>query len=104
MEFYLIRNVGAEVTGTAGATAKLDFTVGTNYAANFLRQAVLVASCGASPVYAKVVGRSSGITPTITSTNWHVQIPAGQTVLIRATREVDVYLNGSTAYTAQELG
>ena len=103
MEFYLIHNVGAELTGTAGATAKLDFSSGTNYAANFRRQAVLVASCGASPVYAKIVGRG-GSAPTVTSSNWHIQIPAGQTVLIRATREVDVYLLGTTAYTAQEIG
>lgn len=104
MEFYLIHNVGSEATGTAGATAKLDFTGATGYTADFRRQAVLVASCGASSIYAKVVGRGSGVTPTITSSNWHIQIPAGQSVLIRATREVDLYLNGSTAYTAQELG
>jgi len=103
MEFYLIHNAGAEVTGTAGATAKLDFSGGANYGVNFKRQAVLIASCGASPIYAKVVGRN-GSAPTVTSSNWHVQILAGQTVLLRATREIDVYLNGSTAYTAQELG
>ena len=103
MEFYLIRNVGSEVTGTAGGTAKLDFSVASGYTADFRRQAVLIASCGASPIYAKVAGRS-GSAPTITSSNWHVQIPAGKSVLIRAAREVDVYLNGSSAYTAQELG
>jgi hypothetical protein len=109
MEFYLIHNVGAECVGTAGATAKIDFTgangaqTTSNYAANTQRQGVMIAGCGASPLYVKVVGRTSGITPTITASNYHIQVPAGQTVMIRATREVDVWVYGSTAFTAVEV-
>jgi hypothetical protein len=103
MEFYLIRNVGAEITGAAGATAKLDFTAASAYNPDFRRQAILLASCGTAPIYVKLVGRS-GTAPTITSSNWHIQVPAGQSVVTQATREVDVYVNGSTAYTAVELG
>lgn len=103
MEFYLIRNVGAELVSTAGATSKLDFTAGTNYASDFRRQAVLFANSGTAPVYVKVGGRNSG-TSTVTSSNYHLQVPAGQSVTLRATREVDLYVNGSSSFTAVELG
>lgn len=110
MEFYLIHGVGAECVGTASGTAtKIDFTGGngaqttSNYAANNQRQGVLVTSCGAAAIYAKVVGRGSGITPTITSTNYHIPIPAANGAFIPATREVDVWVIGSTAFTAVEV-
>jgi hypothetical protein len=103
MEFYLIRNVGAELVATAGATSKLDFSTGTNYASDFRRQAVLVANSGTAAIYVKVGGRNNG-SPTVTSTNYHLQVPVGQSVTLRATREVDLYVNGSSAFTAVELG
>lgn len=110
MEFYLIHNVGAECAGTAGATAKIDFTgvnvafTTSNYAANMQRQGVLVASTGASPLFLKLVGRGSGITPTVSASNYHFQVPSGQTVMIRATREVDAWLYGTSGFTAVEVG
>lgn len=103
METFFIRNLGSEVAGVAGAMSKLDFTVAAGYNPNFRRQAVLLAACGSAPLYVKCVGRSGGA-PTMNTQNWHLQVPSGQSVLVRATREVDLYLLGSAAYTALELG
>lgn len=104
MEFFLIRGIGSEVTGTAGATAKLDFTGASGYAANFKRQAIVVASCGAATVYIKLIGRSAAAPPTVSAATFHFAVPAGSSAVIQCTRDVDAYLFGTTAFTAVELG
>lgn len=90
------------MTGTAGATAKIDFTGATGYNPTAERQAVLVASCGASPLYIKLVNAGASA-PTVTSGNYHYYVPANSTLTIRCWRSVDLYVFGTTAFTAKEI-
>ena len=103
MENWTIKSIGAILSGTAGVSAKLDFTAGSNYSGNFVRQAVTIASCGASPVYVSIVPRGYAA-PTVSSSSFDYCIPAGMSDILRVERSVDLYFFGTTAYTAKELG
>lgn len=102
-DYQLWRNVGSEVVGTAGATAKIDFTAVSGYNANFRRQGVLVTSCGAAECYLKLVTQNAAA-PTVTAANYNVPIPAGTGVKIPCTRDLDLYIFGTTVFVAKEIG
>jgi hypothetical protein len=93
--------VGGEASGTAGATAKLEFSGGD---AAFAREGgFLITSCGAADLYLKLVARGAAA-PTLTALNYLIRIPSGETVHVNAGRALDAYIFGTTEYFAQELG
>jgi len=95
-----IRNIGAKLTGTAGATAKLNFAGVSGYS-DFKRSGVSICSCGASPIYVKAVAKDAAA-PTVSSTNAEWVIAAGGTLNLEVARSIDLYINGTSEYAATE--
>lgn len=93
--------MGAEVTGTAGATGIIDFAaVVTDFPS---RKGIRIANTGAAPLYAKLV--TYGVSaPTVSATNFHDKILPGETRTLKCGRSLSLYIFGTDTYTIVEIG
>ena len=97
-----VLEIGGTASGTAGATAKITFTPPANYPGDFPRRMVAIASTGASSLYLKAVQKGAAA-PTVSSSDFHWAVPSGSTLHLRVGGSVDLYLFGTTTYSAVEM-
>lgn len=100
-EFSIWRGVQPSLTGTAGASALLDFTGLTGYVSTWKRSGVVIRNTGAGTLYVDVANATDAA-PTVTAANALYQIAPGTSLSLSYARSVSLYIFGTSTYAARE--